>query len=432
VNYKEFFNKKRVAVIGLGPHGEMLPDIKFLVRNKAMVSLFETRSQSRLKNYSRDLADIGLVASKFGKINPDDLLDFDLILLSPEISRNSFFLKKATDAEKQIEYPETLFFKLSPQITLVGVMGMYGKTAVSNMIYSVLKKSFVDIKDQGLFYIDPDSANGALTHLKKIKSGDVVLVRIIDQLLPYYYKINISPHVAVITSITDFDILSYQTYNNFIIASDEVMDAIRLHKNLPQKAKMIRTRASAIPADWNVPVRSNHDKENLSLVLQTSELFKVNPEVVKDTFQQHVGLKGSVEFIKKVDGKEFYNDANSIHPHSTISAIKTISKNKDTVLIIGGAYTGHDYTDLVKILADYVNTVILLPGSGTLGIRSNIELLEGIRVIQALNIEEAVIEAYNHAGKGDKVLFSPGFDAVGVDISRKERGEKFVKAVRGL
>lgn len=432
MNYKEFFNKKRIAVIGLGPHGEMISDIKFLIRNKASVALYDMRSESRLKKYLKELRDYEFTATTFGRVDADKLPDFDLILLSPEISMNSFFLKKSIDAEKQIEYPETLFFKLSPQVTLIGVMGMYGKTAVANMIYTVLKKSFSEIKDQGLLYIDPDSSNGALSHLKKIKKGDVVLARIPEHLLTHYHKIHISPHVAVITSVVDFDILAYQTYNNFIIASDEVMDAIRLEKDLPQKAKMLRTRASAIPIDWNLLVRHNHDKENLALVMQTSELFKVSPEIVREVFQEYVGMRGSIEFIKKVDNKEFYNDSNSIHPNSTISAITSLSKNRDTVLILGGAYTGHDYSDLVKVIAEHANTVILLPGSGTLGIRANIEVLPGIKVIQVLTLEEAVIEAFKEARKGDKVLFSPAFDAVGVDISRKERGEKFVKAVRGL
>jgi UDP-N-acetylmuramoylalanine--D-glutamate ligase len=410
----------------------MMADIKFLVRNKAYVAVYDIRSEKRLKSYVSDLKDLFLEKYIFGKVDPDELLNFDLILLSPELSKNSAFLKKSILAEKQIEYPETLFFKLSPQVTLVGVLGMYGKTVVSSLVYAALKESFSAIKDQGIFYIDPDSANGALTHLKKIKKGDVVLARIPEQLLSSYHDIHISPNVAVITSVIDFNILRYQTYNNFIVASDEVMDAIRQETNLPQKAKMLRTRASSVPVSWNLVTRHTHDMDNYSLVLQTSELFKVSEDIVRNILQSHVGARGSIEFIKKVDNKEFYNDSNSTHPQSTMSALKSVSRNRDTVLILGGAYTGYDYMELVKNINQYAHTVILLPGSGTLGIRANIEGIGDIGVIQVLNLEEAVLEAFKVARKGDKVLFSPSFDAVGVDISRKERGEKFVKIVRSL
>ena len=66
------------------------------------------------------------------------------------------------------------------------------------------------------------------------------------------------------------------------------------------------------------------------------------------------------------------------------------------------------------------------------GFRKRIQNIEGLELFQVLNLEEAVEKARFCANKGDIVLFSPGFDAVGVDISRKERGERFVKAVREL
>ncbi len=432
MNYKEFFNKRKIAIIGLGPHGEMVSDIKFLLRNKADITLYDMRSEKRLKAFLLELKDAGLEKYTFGKVSGDDLLESDLILISSEISKKSIFLKKAVQAEIQIEYPETLFFKLSPQVTLIGVLGLYGKSTVVSMIHSILKISFSDNKDQSLFFIDPDSSHGALTHLKKIKKGDLVLVRIPDRLMDFYHEIHISPHVAVITSQISFDILDFQTYNNFIIAPDEVIDAIKLEKSFSLKAKMLRTRASSIPLDWNIKTKGSHDKENAALVLQTSELFKISSDIVKDVVQNFLGLHGCVEFVKKVAGIEYYNDTNSITPRSTVSAIKSLSSGRNITLILGGAYTGYDYSEMIKEIPDHVLNIILLPGSGSLGIRGKLENIEGVNFTQILNLEDAVKKANEITIKGGRVVFSPAFDAVGVDISRKERGERFVRAVRGL
>jgi UDP-N-acetylmuramoylalanine--D-glutamate ligase len=432
VNYKEFFNNKKISVVGVGPHGEMVADIKFLLKNKAKVSLFEMRSEKRMKDYLIELKDFGLDKYVFGKVNGDDLLESDLIILSPEISKKSLFLKKAISAEINIEFPETLFFKLSPPITLIGVLGMYGKTMVAGMIHTILKKSFSEYKDQGLFFIDPESTNGALSYLKKIKKDDVVLARIPEYQIPHYHEIHISPHVAVITSATSFNLLAFQTYNNFIVAPDDVVDAIKLEKDFALKAKILRTRPSLIPTDWNLSVLAGHDRENIALVIQTCELFKVPTEMMREIIQNYSGIKGSVEFIKKVGGIEFYNDANSILPKSTLSALQSISQNKNIVLIMGGAYTGHDYTELIKNIPQYVSTVILLPGSGTLGIRVILDELSDIKILQSLSLEDAVKVSLEQSKKGDRVVFSPAFEAVGVDISRKERGERFVRAVRAL
>ncbi len=83
-------------------------------------------------------------------------------------------------------------------------------------------------------------------------------------------------------------------------------------------------------------------------------------------------------------------------------------------------------------MPQFVTSVILTLGSGSLGIRAELEKMEDVRFFQAPTLEDAVILAKGEARKGDRVLFSPAFEAVGVHLSRRERGEKFVKAVRSL
>lgn len=424
MNYKTFFKGKNVAVVGLGAHGEMLADIKFLIKAGALISLYDIRSETRQQGYLASLTVGGLAACSFGKISPDDLLKADLILLSPEISRKSLFLKKAHQAGIQIEYPEILFLKSAPPVTTIGVMGQCGKSTVAHMLYSILKPSFAEYEAQGLFFVDPELPNGALTHMKKIKAGDVVLMRITEEMMREYYKARLSPHVAIVTSPTSaalegdakaFSILEFQTHNNFIVAADAVMDTIKNNSNFALKAKMLRVR-----------------NDNKALVLQAAELFKVTPDEAKTVAETFIGLKGHQELVKKIDNIEFYNDAASATPLATLHALQKLSVDKNTVLIMGGAYTGYDYSELIKEIPKYATKVVLLPGSGSLGFRRDLETLEGVTLYQAPTLEDAVILAKGEAKKGDRVIFSPGCEAVGIHASRRERGEKFVKAVRAL
>ena len=424
MNYKTFFKDKKIAVVGLGPHGEMVADIKFLLKAGALVSFYDLRSESRIQGYLNPLLEAGLTDYHLGKVPSDAILESQLILISPEISRKSFFLKRARQAGIPIEYPEIFFLKNAPVVTLIGVMGGSGKSTVTHMLYSILKQSFSEYEDQGLFYIDPELPHGALTHFKKIKTGDVVLARITESMMDEYHEAHISPHVAVITSLTasalqglkkSFAVLEYQTYNNFIVASDAVMDSIRSQSHIGSKAKMLRTRA-----------------ENSALVLQAAELFKVTQEVAERLMSTFTGLKSHQELIKKIEGVEFYNDAASITPEATLFALRRLSINKNTILILGGGYTDYDYRELIKTIPEYVKVLILIPGTASLGIRADLEKLDDVKFYQAPTLEEAVILAKGEARKGDKVLFSPGCEAVGVHISRRERGEKFVKAVRSL
>lgn len=139
-----------------------------------------------------------------------------------------------------------------------------------------------------------------------------------------------------------------------------------------------------------------------------------------------------MEFVKKIKGVDFYNDAASVMPESTILALKTISKNRNTVLICGGSDTGLDYSEFCRIVPEYVHTLVLIPGSGTLKQRKNLAKMENISVLAAPGFDEAVRLARENAKNGDIVLFSPAFEAAGLDSSREVRSERFLRAVRLL
>ncbi|MEN9524184.1 MAG: hypothetical protein RL536_253, partial [Candidatus Parcubacteria bacterium] len=269
---RDYFKGKRIAVIGIGAHAEMVEDVKYLIKAGAWVSIYDLKSEARLKNHLIFLRSVGLANYVCGSIPADDLLDMDLVILSHEYPRDSSFLKEVQAQKIPIEYPETLFFKLAPPVTLVGVIGACGKSTVISILAPLLREACKKYETQNLFVMDPESEDGILSHLKKIKSGDIVLIRIVDMILLELASMRISPHVAIFTSIpaknsylnSPFDILAYQTYNNFIVASDEVIDTTRLMKFQP-RAKMLRTKATLIPADWGFMGQGSHDRHNAAL-----------------------------------------------------------------------------------------------------------------------------------------------------------------------
>lgn len=448
---RDFWQGKRIAVIGLGHNGRMVEDIKFLIKTGALVSVYDLKSEARLKTHLVFLRSIGLANYVCGAIPADDLLDMDLIILSHEYPRESSFLEGVyaanRDKEKkdiiEVEYPETMFFKQAPPVTVVGVMGESGKATVVSMLTPLLEAACGQEESQGFFVIDPESGKGILSYLKRIKNGDLVLMRIEEPMMRELSRIRISPQVAIFTTMpgknsyeqSPFEILAYQTYNNFVIAADEVIDATRRYKDIP-RAKMLRTKASIIPGEWglqNAPAgRHSHDRDNAALALQAARLFKIDDESARRILMQWKPVKGRLEFIKKVRQVEFYNDTASQNSCSTQAALQSLSDGKHAILIFGGAHGECDYRTLYAMLPRHAHAVVLLPGSGTLRERAAIEKIEGVAVHSAPSVEEAARIAMEHAHKGDKVLFSPGFAAAGMDGSRKERGERFVRAVRLL
>ena len=436
---RDYFKKKRIAVIGLGSHGEMVEDVKFLIKAGALVGIYDLKSESRLKTHLVFLRSIGLANYICGSIPADDLADMDLIILSHEYPRDPSFLADAKAKNIPIEYPETLFLKQAPPVTLCGVMGSCGKATVISMLAPMLDAACRAVDGQGFYVLDPDSGDGIISCLKKVKSGDIVLLRLVPAMMPELHAIRISPQVAIFTSVppagsyiqSPFEILSYQTYNNFIIASHEIIDMTHSLKVQP-KAKMLRTKSSLIPEDWDFKGRGTHDRENAALALQTARLFKLNDDEARFILSRWKPLKGRLELVKKVKNVEFYNDSASVNCDATGAALQSLSEHKNAVLVFGGAKSAGDYRPLYSMLSKYAHTLVLLPGSGTMKERQAIGQLDNVHVRSVPSIEEAARMALESAHKGDRVLFSPGFEAGGIDGSRKERGERFVKAVRSL
>lgn len=432
----DYFKGKRIAVVGLGAHAEMVKDIEFLTKAGAWVSLYDLKSESRLKDHLLHLRSIGLANYVCGSIPADDLLDMDLIILSHEYPKDSSFLK---EVNVPIEYPETLFFRLAPPVTLVGIMGTGGKSTVMTLLYPLLQHACEKQGSQKSFLIDPDSKQGTLTYLKKVKTGDIVIMKISGHLMPDLYSMRISPHVAIFTSIpsidsyntSPFEILEYQTHNNFIVASDEVIDATRMMKFQP-RAKMLRTKASYIPSSWRFSGNGSHDASNASLALQAAHLFKIDNDTAEKTFLSWKSLKGRIEPIKKVKGFEWYNDGASSHPDAVLIALQALNPGGKGILIFGGTDAGYDYRALYSELPKYIHTLVTIPGSGTILERQAIREIENITVHASPSIETAVSWVVGHAQKGDMVIFSPGFLPGGLDNSKKTRGERFVRAVRNL
>jgi UDP-N-acetylmuramoylalanine-D-glutamate ligase len=385
------------------------------------------------------LRTLGLANFICGTVPPDDLLDMDLIILSHEYPRESSFLTAAAAAGVPIEYPESLFFKQAPPVTVVGIMGESGKSSVMSMLEPMLKAACAREEGQGFFALDPESNQGILAHMKRIRSGDVVLARIVPNIMRELSRMRMSPQVAVFTTVpgTDaydewpFEILAHQTYNNFMIASDEVIDAARAYKELP-RAKMLRTKTTIIPTDWDFETVGVHDRENAAVALQAARLFKLDDETAQRILLRRKPLKNRLEFMRKVRHADFYNDAASTHPEATAAAIRSLSRGMDTVLIFGGMRSGDDYRVLYSAFPDHVHTIVLVPGSGTMIERATLAKIAAVNIVSAPSIEEAARLALEAAKKGDKVLFSPGFPAGGIDSSRRVRGERFERAVKSL
>lgn len=135
----------------------------------------------------------------------------------------------------------------------------------------------------------------------------------------------------------------------------------------------------------------------------------------------------NMELVAEVKGASYVNDSKSLSVDVTLNSLNSIKAN--TLLIIGGADKGADYTKIFTEHKRKLKAIIYL-GTEEGNILKNYKAGTTLYVT-ALNIEEAVRTAYWYARENDVVLFSPACQPMAFE-SYRARGEEFKKAVSVL
>lgn len=444
MNYKDYFKGKKILVIGLGDELEMLSEIRFLLKYKAQVSIIDHRSEQRISRALIPLKALGVESILCGMPYPQEIPEVDMVLISHSVPYESRILDRVRAVGIPIEYPETLLIKIIPSITLIGVVGYAGTTTITHLISKTLEKVFQSRDGERVHVVNPESQMSALSLLKNINKGDAIVVRIPESQVPMYVESRICPNVLVISSLQRTigthrgapqqrfnlkelcgQILAMQTYNSFLVASDEVIDSLKMYVE-GQRSKILRTGIAVIPEDWLLQVDGQHMRENVALVIRVGELFKVPLDTTREVVEAFTGLKGRLEPVKRAAGEvKVYNDSYSTCMLSVMTAVVTCNNGSPVVLITGGR--GSDITtQALKFLESYVSKIIFLPGSSNIRLHQHFVDNESSYEF-ADSIDDAIRRAYahmsNNLNKNEKLIVSPGTEHCGQTNSRRDRYE---------
>jgi UDP-N-acetylmuramoylalanine--D-glutamate ligase len=317
-------------------------------------------------------------------------------------------------------------------VKIIGVTGTRGKTTVTSLIYHTLKHAGKKVHLGGNI-----RGIATLALLKKVKTGDYVVLELSSWQLQGFGEQKISPTISVFTNFMP-DHMNYYKNNlddyfadkAYIFSNQKVGDTLVIGESLKKKIskshKGTLTVASAqdIPKSWKLPLPGEHNRENTALAIGALRACKLPLAKIRTGVESFKAVEGRLQLVKTIHGVAIYNDNNSTTPEATIAALKSFPK-KQTVLIMGGADKGLDTTELLKSVEEYAHTVVLLLGSGS-------EKIMNEDFYLAESLQEAVQVAYKSAEKGEVVLFSPGFASFGAFTNEYDRNDQFLALVKKL
>lgn len=177
-------------------------------------------------------------------------------------------------------------------------------------------------------------------------------------------------------------------------------------------------------------IKGEHNVYNVLFVVACAHLMGIETQVVVGALKSFNGVKHRIEFVKEVNGVQFYNDSKATNTASTISALTTM--NAPTVLILGGSEKGEEYDTLFEKIKESRVKHVVLTGASAFNMLSCAGKYKVNNVSVVTDFTRAVKIAALMADCGDCVLLSPACASYDSFSGFEERGAAFVKAVESL
>ena len=451
--FEKTLSNQKIAVIGLGVSN--IPLIDYLFNNHADVSVFDDREEEKLsKEVISKIKSYGF-KQYLGAGNLENLQGFDLIFRSPSCLPTKPELVEETNRGAIVTTEIEQLMKLAP-CKIIGITGSDGKTTTTTLTAEVLKKAGYTV------YVGGNIGIPLFTKLNEINPEDIIVLELSSfQLM----NMQISPDIAAITNITpnhlnvhkDYqeyidakkNIFKYQNENGILVlnADNEITNSCKDEANgkvimFSSKQKLENgfiVDEDGIIKECNDGIRRHildtkdmklkgmHNFQNACTVLALTKGL-VDTDDAAETIKEFSGVSHRQEYVRTVDGVEWYNDSASTSPTRGISALNAF-RDRKIVLIAGGADKNLDYTPIGKPIVDNVKCLILIGQTANKiyeAVKKELEHQHRKMDIHMCETFEQSMELAKRIAKpGQIVLFSPASTSFDMFKDMYDRGDQF-------
>ncbi len=440
------YEGKRLFVLGMGRSGVAVSKLLH-EKNHILLTDIEYDDYSLIK----ELEDMGInvVITK----DQDKLLNdkFDYVIKNPAIRADNQTVKKALKLGIPVVNEMEVVYNLLPKdVKIIGITGSNGKTTTAYLTYEMLKMADLPVKLGGNLGI-PFSAFAL-----DIESGDIVVLEISSHQLLDFDKFKTD--ISVFTNLSEVHIDMFGTYKKYkqnklrifnhhtekdiaiLNSGDE--EVVKLTKTIPSeklyfsswesadcyiKNNQIWYKDAQICELSDIRLKGRHNYENVMCAIMVAKQFNVSNEAIKEALDNFSGVEHRMEFVRRLNDREFYNDSKATNNKSTIVALSSF--DSPIILLLGGLDRGQSFTELDGHL-EHVKKVVCY-GQTREKIKRYCEK-KSIDVTVVDDMAEAVKLAYNLSEAGDTILLSPACASWDQFKSFEERGKKFKEIVDKL
>lgn len=177
-------------------------------------------------------------------------------------------------------------------------------------------------------------------------------------------------------------------------------------------------------------IRGRHNSVNAlsALALAVSAGCPLGPMLYG--LREYRGEPHRVEPVGIVGEVEYFDDSKGTNVGATVAALQGLGAERQLVVILGGDGKGQDFSPLADPVARHARAAVLI-GRDAPQIRA-VLAPQGVTILEADSMEQAVRLAAGRAHVGDAVLMSPACASFDMFQDYEHRARVFREAVRTL
>ena len=440
------YDNKKIFILGMARSG--YEAAKFLSYHNCDILVTDGKEQDEKR--VKELENLGVEV--IITTNQADLLDdtFDYVVKNPGISLYSDPCKKAMELGIPIINEMEVAYHYFPKTKIVGITGSNGKTTTTTLTYEIMKKASLPVVLGG------NIGYPMCSIAKDVKENSIILLELSAQQLQEFKEFKVD--IGVLTNLSEVHLDHFKTYENYknckkkifdhhnefdvAILNAEDKDVVELtndinsnriyfssktKKDLYIDDETIYYKDEKIVDLKDIKLKGNHNYENIMCAIAIAKQFNISNEILKEVLNTFTGVEHRLEYVKNVNGKEFYNDSKATNVDSTIIALNSF-KNP-TILLLGGLDRGHSFEALVP----HMNNVKCVVCYGET--KDRIEEFctnNEFECYKFENLTESVKFAYEAAEKGDVILLSPACASWDQYKCFEDRGNEFKQIINNL
>ncbi len=433
--YKDFFEGKRVTLMGLGLLGRGVGDAEFLAKLGAKLTITDLKSQAKLKDSLERLSAYPDIRYVLGQHDLEDFKNADMVIKAAGVPLNSPYIDAARAAGVPVYMSTALMAQFAHNLgaTIVGVTGTRGKSTISHLLHYALeqagRRAHLGGNVRGL---------STLAMLPEVGAGDLVVLELDSWQLQGFGDLQISPQVAVFTNLMPDHLNYYPDMESYFSdkanifrhqkPGDTLVCGAAIQKKIDAANPPVPPLVpAALPATWKLKIVGAHNLENAALAAEALRALGLDEKKIRKALEQFGGVEGRLQHLAVKRGVHIYNDNNSTTPEAVIAALNALTPLYKTTLIIGGADKKVRLEALAHAIKQSAIRVIVTPGTGTDNLKPLLKLYE-----EAADLKEALKKALAGAKSGEAIVFSPGFASFSQFQNEYERNDAFVSAVKAL